>query len=315
MFFTRSGLEMATHERIAGWHASRFAKGEPVADLTCGIGADLIALARRGPAVGIDTDPEHVWCAEMNLSAHGVEAQVTNADCTEWFWANRPGSVLIDPARRDSAGRKHRAEDYSPGWSEVERIAGSAKRCLVKLSPMLPDSVLESLGGELSFVSFGGECREAAVFVGGEVGRWAVHVESGQTLGARELESWSDDPEGFVFEADPAAVRAHTLGAFGLAGLGDSNGYLTGNVQVSSVWLTGFEVLWSGAFREKEITRVCRESGVCVAAVKVRGAKVDPVAVKRSIGAKSGAPGEVLVWKSGEKVRAALVRRLASGRR
>jgi hypothetical protein len=46
MFFTRKGLEQATDEQIAAVKAARFPAGQPLADLCCGIGGDLIALAR-----------------------------------------------------------------------------------------------------------------------------------------------------------------------------------------------------------------------------------------------------------------------------
>ena len=46
MFFTRLGLEQATDLWVAAYKARRFAGRSPVADLCCGIGGDLLALAR-----------------------------------------------------------------------------------------------------------------------------------------------------------------------------------------------------------------------------------------------------------------------------
>ena len=45
LFFTRKSLEQATSGRIARHKASRFAHLPSVADICCGIGGDLIALA------------------------------------------------------------------------------------------------------------------------------------------------------------------------------------------------------------------------------------------------------------------------------
>ena len=83
MFFTREGLEMATHEKIAEWHASFFPAEVEVVDLSCGIGADLIALARRGKAMGVDIDEEHVDYARWNLEVHDLEGKVTEGDSVE----------------------------------------------------------------------------------------------------------------------------------------------------------------------------------------------------------------------------------------
>ena len=57
MLFTAEALEQSTHEAVAKWRASQFPEGALVADLTTGIGGDLIALAKRGPVLGFDLDP------------------------------------------------------------------------------------------------------------------------------------------------------------------------------------------------------------------------------------------------------------------
>src|SRR5262247_4152505 len=77
MFFTRAGLEQASAEVIAGHRLARYAGAGLVADLCCGIGGDLTALAagRRAPAV--DRDPLHLRMALENARAYGVAAGVT----------------------------------------------------------------------------------------------------------------------------------------------------------------------------------------------------------------------------------------------
>lgn len=45
MWFGREALEQATHPAVAAYHASKFPAGKNVVDLTCGIGADLKAIA------------------------------------------------------------------------------------------------------------------------------------------------------------------------------------------------------------------------------------------------------------------------------
>src|SRR4051794_31796536 len=54
MYFTRKGLEQATDEQLAAYKASRFPPGQTISDLCCGLGGDLLALARHGRAQGID---------------------------------------------------------------------------------------------------------------------------------------------------------------------------------------------------------------------------------------------------------------------
>ena len=70
MFFSRLGLEQATDQWVAGYKAGRFAAGEPVADLCCGIGGDLLGLAQRGPVRAVDRNPIAVVLARANVSAN-----------------------------------------------------------------------------------------------------------------------------------------------------------------------------------------------------------------------------------------------------
>src|SRR5262245_5077557 len=56
MFFTTTALEQATDSTLARYKAERFPRGKPLADLCCGIGGDLLALADVGEASGVDLD-------------------------------------------------------------------------------------------------------------------------------------------------------------------------------------------------------------------------------------------------------------------
>ena len=74
MFFTPQGLEQATDETVAAYKAARFPSAAPVADLCCGIGGDLQALAARGPVIGVDRDPGVAVLAAANLRVVENEA-------------------------------------------------------------------------------------------------------------------------------------------------------------------------------------------------------------------------------------------------
>ncbi|MDT7681384.1 MAG: hypothetical protein QOG57_1694, partial [Pseudonocardiales bacterium] len=55
MWLTRDGLEQASSEPIARHRATRYAGARRVADLCCGIGGDLVALAGVGAYASADT--------------------------------------------------------------------------------------------------------------------------------------------------------------------------------------------------------------------------------------------------------------------
>lgn len=310
MLFDRDGLEMATHEAVAAWRAARFPHGVRVADLTCGIGADLIALARRGPAVGYDIDPARAELARWNLEASGAEAEVVAGDGVEAL--PQFEYAFADPSRRVEGRRVRGLGEFQPDPRPLAARMAALRLGAIKLSPLLPDDALEGLGPGLEFVSFGWECREALVWTGRDaaVGRWAVRVETNERLEAGEPPELGELGT-HLYEADPAAIRAHALGTLGsqlgLQALGDSNGYLTGP-SVRSPWLRAFRVLLELPTDLKRARQALRERGWGVAAVKSRYPGVEPARLQRELGA-SGEPVTVVAWPEGRSRRiAAIVR-------
>ena len=97
MLFDREALEMASTEALARFHASRYPSGVPVIDITVGIGADLMALAARGPAVGYEIDTMRAEMARHNLAVYDVTAELHASDGL----GARGDYVWADPARRE----------------------------------------------------------------------------------------------------------------------------------------------------------------------------------------------------------------------
>src|SRR5437773_2072848 len=69
MYFTRAGLEQASSERTAEHRARRYAGLDRIADLCCGIGGDLVALAAGRSVLAVDRDPVHLRLATLNADA------------------------------------------------------------------------------------------------------------------------------------------------------------------------------------------------------------------------------------------------------
>jgi hypothetical protein len=77
MYFTIDGYEQATRSSVAQHRAARIADARPngsVLDLCCGIGGDMIALARAGLDVtGVEADELTAEAARLNLAALGLD--------------------------------------------------------------------------------------------------------------------------------------------------------------------------------------------------------------------------------------------------
>lgn len=111
---TARSIAQATDRHVARYKASLFGQSV-VFDLCGGIGGDAMELARRGPVVTIDMDPQVAAMAAANLeldhrawaesspvvavSVGGSAAAVVSADVTRYFLPPDV-SVHIDPDRR-----------------------------------------------------------------------------------------------------------------------------------------------------------------------------------------------------------------------
>ena len=306
MLFTRAGLEMASHEAVSALHASWLPRG-PVADLTVGVGGDLLALAARTmDVVGLDTDAEALACARHNLDVHGRKADLRLADAEE---ADLPGRALfVDPMRRADGRRTLDPSRFSPRLDRLLPRLNSAPAALIRLGPAVPDAFLDSLDGRVWFVSHGRECCEALVAMGscGPPDGGAVRVEDGSILARTPILSSQAEPLAWVLEGDPAATRAGALGGLRLAGLGDARGYLTSAEPVASPWLRPFRTLWSGPYRPKPLRAALRDLEAWPSAIKPKGVSVDPVAVAQELGRHGERPVVVLLYPVGRSVRAVI---------
>lgn len=310
MWFVREALEQATHERVAAYHASQFPESVPVVDLTVGIGGDTIALAARGAAAGSDLDEVRLNCAAHNLRVHGLSADLRVMDSLDWpadtpyFWC--------DPARRVQGRRTLKLDQFSPDVFRVLQQFAHVKLGGLKLSPMLADADLAALGKRIEFISFGSECREAVVWLGAESGDGvhAVHVESGERLhqnpSRREPQNHADE---FIFEADPAAVRAHALGTLeeqlDASPLGQSNGYLTGRSLAMSPWVTAFRVLDQGKLDAGWLKTLPYD----IEAMKVRGVDIDPAQWVKKVRSRRGELAVALVFPTQDGVKVCVAQR------
>jgi hypothetical protein len=180
---------------------------------------------------------------------------------------------------------------------------------------MLHDQALESLGPRLEFISYDGECREALVIAGKEAepGRFAVHIESGERLAAAVAPGATEEPLEFLYDADPAAVRAHALGELcarhGLTPLGDSIGYLTGSQEVSSPWLRRYRVLYHGKADPKGTKRKLRELNASTPELKQRAAGLDLVKERKHYPLDGKKEVSLAIWPVGRSLRHTVIER------
>jgi hypothetical protein len=181
MLFTRPGLEQASSEQAARHSAARYVDARIVADLCCGIGGNLVAIAAGRRVVAVDSDRTSLEFARHNAEVYGAADRVA-AVCADvrYLTLARAGSrramtcasadralasvdaLFIDPARR-SDGRRLRAGHSEPplGWSLG--LAEQIPAVGIKSAPGLPLGMVPA-GWEIEFLAIGRNLKEALLW-------------------------------------------------------------------------------------------------------------------------------------------------------
>ncbi|NYG55030.1 THUMP-like domain-containing protein [Nocardioides perillae] len=328
MYFTPDGLEQATRARVAAHRAARLAFAAPasVVDLGCGVGGDLVAMARAGlTAAGVDLDPVRVEVARANLAALGLAGAVQVADATAVDVAAF-GAAYADPARRSARGRELDAEGWTPPWSFIEGLLAESRGtpAVVKVAPGIPHDLVPA-GVEAEWVSEAGEVKEAALWSRrlATASRRATVIPAGGSGLATVTEE--DDPyDGqprpvraigrYLWEPDGAVVRAGLVTAVAAAvegGLVDEHiAYVTGDDAVRTPFARAYEVLEQLPYREKQLRAALRERGVGRLTIKKRGVAVVPEQLRKRLALSGDAEATVVLTRVAGEGRAFSVRPL-----
>lgn len=290
MYFTVNGLEQATRTRVATHRAHRFAAlGGPVVDLCCGIGGDLIALARAGLEVtGVDADPLTAAVAAANTDVLDLDARVRCADATTVERAPF-AAVMCDPARRTARGRVFDPDAYQPPWSFIEDLLGETG--CVKVAPGIPHSRVPA-GVEAEWVSDGGEVKEAALWSGelaGTAVRRATLLPSGHTVtdGDAPPEPLIGPPGRWLVEPDGAVIRAGLVAAVAAEVdgwlLDPQIAYVACDAEPATRLGRAYEIVDRLPYDRKRLRRYVRDNRIGTLTIKKRGVGIDPAQLRREL--------------------------------
>jgi hypothetical protein len=294
MLFTSEGLEQATRLEVAAHHARRYRDAglTHVADLTCGIGADSMALAGVGLRVtAAELDEMTAAIATVNLR-HFPEAVVRHTDGLTLDLDDVDG-VFVDPARRAGGSRVFDPRAYAPPLDAVLALRDRVAALGLKLGPGIAHKDLPA-GARAQWVSAGGDVVELGLWFGPLApegpGRSALVIGAGH---AHVLAP--DEPAhahvgavgGYLYEPDGAVIRAGLVGDVALEVRGrlvdPTIAYVTSDERHETPFATGYRVLDQMPFGLKRLRTYLRERRVGRLTIKKRGTAVTPEQLRRQL--------------------------------
>ncbi len=331
MFFTPRGLEQATDEIVAGYKASRFPAGACVADLCCGIGGDLLALARRGPVLAVDRDPIAALLAEVNCTACGLAvegpqaARVLTADA-----ADAPlepcSAAHLDPDRRPAGRRTTQMQYFEPGPEQIEQLLLRIPDLALKLAPATQPPESWYALGEWEWISRGGQCRQLVAWFGSLAQRAGSRRASllgadarplRTIIGTEGLEAPRCDRIGrYLYEPDAAVLAAGLEGAlaaeYGLHAIESGIAYLTGDAALTDPALAAFEIEELLPFDIKQLRGLLAQRGIGRLEIKKRGVPRDPEQIRAQLALRGASEATLILTRHKGHIVALLGRRLSS---
>ncbi|WP_280318720.1 THUMP-like domain-containing protein [Nocardia wallacei] len=324
--FTDDALQQATPSAVARHRARRLA-GRDVHDVTCSIGAELVALQEVCPAViGSDLDDVRLAMAAHNLSGAG-NVLLARADalapCTT-------GTVVVaDPARRSDGRRTHdpaKLQPPLPALIDAYRGRDLVVKCAPGLdfdgfaprrighplrdsSPAAGRTAAMTWAGEVEVVSLDGAVREACLWpsaltepgvtrrataLGSDGSSWSLTDAEPDDIPDRAPGEWIIDPDGAVVRA--GLVR-HYAAKHRLWQLDPRIAYLTGDSVPTGV--RGFRVLDRLDFREKPLRAELHRRDCGPLEILTRGVDLDPDALRARLKPRGTHPHTLVITRIG----------------
>ncbi len=301
MFFTAAGLEQSTRLSVGVHHGARLrdAGATHVVDLGCGIGADSLAMAGLGLRVtSIETDAETAAAAVANLAPF-PEANVLTGDGLAIGLAELGADAIwLDPARRDSTGRRLKnPEQWSPKLSVAIEIASRYPAAGIKVAPGIAHGLCPG-DSHTQWISHDGDLLEAVIWLGAAAptagrsalvlrGNHSFTFESGADRADQDLAPVPPAELGeYICEPDAAIIRcggiARLCAEYGLSPVSANIAYLSGDCPATPL-ITRFRVREVLPLEVKTLRKALRSAGITRLEIKKRGTDTDPEALRRKL--------------------------------
>ncbi len=337
MLFTRDGLEQASSQQAAAHSARRLRGFAAVADLCCGIGGNLAALAASSRVLAVDRDLTSLEFARHNAAVSGAPGPVLGvcADVRQLVADSPQGgggrieAAFIDPARR-AGGRRLRAGVSEPRMDWCLRLTDWVPAVGIKAAPGLPLELVPP-GWEAEFLAVGRGLKEAllwspalasaprratilpAVDTPSDALSDTVGNAAGDTTPAHPLTPAHTltaepgppvpvaAPGEFLLDPNPSVTRAGLVEdlarRLGAWKIDPMIAFLATDREVSTPFARTLRVLESMPWHEKQAARRLRELGIGAADIRRRGLAGDVELIRRRLGLRGEGAATIVLTR------------------
>ena len=308
MYFTAEGLEQASTERMAMYHATLYEQFDSIGDFCSGIGGDLIGLAQSHRVLAVDIDPVHSQMGILNAGAYGVASRVQpligDVELVGLYGEERFG-VFVDPARR-MAGRRFGAGESRPSLEWCFSL-GETVPIAIKAWPAIPLDLLPATWG-IEFVSEGRELKEGLLVSPGmhrPARRATVLIPEVHTLDTQSGDAIAvKEPGRFLLDPDPAVTRAglvedlaRQLGANEVWKIDHEVAFLSSNTHVSTPFARALEIEASLPWNLSRLKEALRSLDIASVDIRKRGSAVDVDDIHRRLKLTGTRPATVALTR------------------
>ena len=321
----REASEQASDSRISNWRANAL-RGDGLVELVelgCGLGGDTVALSKQFEVKAWERCEARTELARYNTQHLGRPCTVENSeiDC-----ADLKGQVLfVDPARRDGT-RLSRPESWYPPLSKVVACfqEGRFRRVGVKVAPGITDRDLPEAPIGLTFLSVGGQLKEAFLVLDNSQDSYRQAVlltDQGETLTLRtshdQIPVTYPSPDLYLHNPDPAILRANALDRLAVrleAGVVHPKiGYLVGPSPATDGSADSFRILESFSLNWKTLKKRLASTDWSDYEYLGRGVPFGQTEVRNKLGRlkkhKDSTRGSVIIYREENGYRVVLARR------
>lgn len=328
LFFTRESLEQATAWEIADYRAAWLHEHAPPGhfyDLGCGIGGDLLHLARYRPVIAYETDPIRACFALANAKVMGLaeNVQIRQVDWRVDLVGQHlsvASAAFIDPARRINGRRIFDVEKMIPPLSTITALQPQIPALCIKMMPGIQDRDIPA-NSQVKFISHKGTCKEAMLWLDGEKksSDLSEPYPTKRSAAVYTNKEWHEisasqrtPPLGpiengfYLHEPDPALIRA---GAFWElcqqfdGWLFDPQiAYLVTCKSVTHALVQSFHLLEIHPFNLKKLNQRISVLNIGSVELKKRGMPFEPESLRKKLKlVPNGRPGVILFTRRGSE--------------